>query len=202
MTMTPEQVDLLKELINIGIGRAAGILNAMLHSRVLLQVPFIEAISPLALKEKQQGMGKETLSSVQLAFKGPFSGTASLVFPEESAAKLVGVLTDDELSPPDLDSIRAGALAEIGNIVLNGVMGAISNEIEQRIYYSVPRYVENPIQVLLTPNDPNLDATVIWVQAQFTIEQHQIDGDIILLFEVGSFDMLLTALDQRMENLL
>ncbi len=202
MKMTPDQIDLLKELINIGIGRAAGILNTMLHSRVLLQVPFIEAITPSALEEKQQGMGKETLSSVQLAFKGPFSGTASLVFPAESAAKLIGVLTDDELSPLDLDSIRAGTLAEVGNIVLNGVMGVISNEIEQRIYYSVPKYVENPIQVLLAPNDLNLDAMVIWVQAQFTIEQHQINGDIILLFEVGSFDMLLAALNQRMEKLL
>ncbi len=199
MELTSDQVDILKELINIGIGRAAGMLNTMLRSHVLLRIPFIEALAPSTLREKHQELGKDKLSTVQLAFKGPFSGTASLVFPAESAAKLVSVLTEDELSLSDLDSIRVGTLTEIGNIVLNGVMGVISNEIKQRIHYSVPRYVENPLQTLLTSSGPNADATVIWVQAQFTIEQHQIDGDIILLFEVGSLDVLLAALDQKVE---
>ncbi|MEE8389696.1 MAG: chemotaxis protein CheC, partial [Anaerolineae bacterium] len=112
---------------------------------------------------------------------------------------LVAVLTDDEMPLPDLDSIRVGTLTEIGNIVLSGVMGVISNEIGQRIFYSVPTYVESPIQTLLTHAGFNVDDTVIWVQAQFTIEQHQIDGDIILLFEVGSFDVLLAELDRKME---
>ncbi|MCP4537935.1 MAG: chemotaxis protein CheC [Chloroflexi bacterium] len=199
MKLTFDQVDILKELINIGVGRAASMLNTMLHSHVLLRVPLVEVLSPLALEEKQKALGKETLATVQLAFRGPFSGTTSLVFPAESAVKLVSVLTGDELFLTDFDSIRVGTLTEIGNIVLSGVMGIIGNEIEQRIHYSVPRYVENPIQTLLAPNDLNFDATIIWVQAQFTIEQHQIDGDIILVFEVGSFDVLLAALDQRME---
>lgn len=199
MNLTSDQIDALKELINIGVGRAAGVLNTMLRSHVRLRIPFVEVLDPVSLEEKKRELGKETLSTVQLVFRGPFVGTASLVFPTESAVKLVAVLTDDEMPLPDLDSIRVGTLTEIGNIVLSGVMGVISNEIGQRIFYSVPTYVESPIQTLLTPAGFNVDATVIWVQAQFTIEQHQIDGDIILLFEVGSFDVLLAELDRKME---
>jgi chemotaxis protein CheC len=200
MDLTTYQVDALKELTNIGVGRAAGVLNTMLHSYVHLQVPLVEVLPLPAVSRKLQELG-QTLSTVQLTFRGPFSGVASLVFPTESAAKLVAMLTEDEVELSDLDAIRIGTLTEVGNIVLNGVMGVIGNELGQHIHYSVPTYVENPADMMLPTGDPstNLNAPVIWAQAQFSIEQHQICGDIILLFEVSSFDALLTAISRKVD---
>ncbi len=198
MNPTADQIDALRELINIGVGRAAGVLNTMTHSHVRLQVPSVEILPTSALEEKMKELSADTLSIVQLQFKGPFSGTASLVFPTTSAAKLVSVITDEATDDIDLDSIRIGTLTEVGNIVLNGVMGVVGNELEKRIYYSVPTYLEHPIKILLAPQDlDDFSATVIWARARFTIEQHHIDGDVILLFEVGSFDTLLTAIDRK-----
>jgi chemotaxis protein CheC len=197
MDLTGDQMDALKELVNIGVGRAARVLNTMLHSHVRLRVPFVEILSPSALKEEMQRIEGETLSAVQLTFKGPLSGIALLVFPTESAAKLVAILTDDKVAHSGFDSIRTGTLTEVGNIVLNGVMGVVGNELEQRIYYSVPTYAENPIQSLLAPSGADASATVIWAQARFTVERHQIDGDIILLIEVGSFDVLLNTINRE-----
>ncbi len=198
MYVTDEHIDVMKELINIGVGRAAGSLNMMLRSHVHLQVPSIEVLLPSALEERIRGLKGEMLSIVQLTFRGPFSGVASLIFPTKSAAKLVAVLTEDERYSVDLDdSIRIGTLTEVGNIVLNGVMGVIGNEVEQYIHFSVPTYAENPIEVLLAPSDSNDSVLVVWAQAQFTVERHQIDGDIILLFEVGLFDVLLAALNRK-----
>ncbi|MDY7079858.1 MAG: chemotaxis protein CheC [Chloroflexota bacterium] len=198
MNLTANQIDALKELINKGIGNAAGVLNTLLCYHVHLQVPVVEILPSPALEEKRHGLGGESLSIVQLKFKGPFSGVASLVFPTESAAKLVAILTEDEINHPDLDSIRIGTLTEVGNIVLNGVMGVIGNELEQRIHYSVPTYVESPIEILVSPSSPNFSSTVIWAQARFAVEQHQIDGDVILLLEVGSFDALLAMLNREL----
>ncbi len=81
---------------------------------------------------------------MQLTFKGSFAGTASLVFPTESAAKLVTVLTDDGMDSSDLDAIRIGTLTKVGNIFLNGVMGIVSNELKRHIRFSVLAYVEDP----------------------------------------------------------
>jgi chemotaxis protein CheC len=196
MHLTTDQIDALQELINIGVGRASGVLNTMTHSYVRLQVPFVEVLSSHELGKKAQRLGKSALSTVQLAFRGPFVGVASLVFPTESAAKLVNILTDDATAPTDLDSIRIGTLTEIGNIVLNGVMGVIGNELNLHIQYSVPTYTENPVENLLSPNDPDFGAAVVWAQTRFTIEDHQIDGDVILLFEVDSFGTLLAAINR------
>ena len=85
---------------------------------------------------------------------------------------------------------------EVGNIVLNGVMGAIDNEVREQIHYTVPSYSEDPAGILQA-GAPDSVATVIWVRARFHIEQHQIDGDIILVFELGSLDLLLAAIDRQ-----
>jgi chemotaxis protein CheC len=195
MNPTPDQIDVLKELINIGVGRAAGMLNDMLQSRVQLQVPYVKIFSPLTLQEEMDKLGDDKLSTVRLTFKGPFSGIASLVFPPDSAAKLVDILTGEEPGDTDLDSIRIGTLTEVGNIILNGVMGSIGNVLEQHINYSVPTYIEDNVEHLLLSDDLDSNTTILLAHTRFTIEQLQIEGDIILLFEVGSFDALLAAID-------
>lgn len=195
MNPTPDQIDVLKELINIGVGRAAGMLDDMLQSRVQLQVPYVKIFSPLTLQEEIGKLGSDKLSTVRLTFKGPFSGIASLVFPPDSAAKLVDILTGEEPGDTDLNSIKIGTLTEVGNIILNGVMGSIGNVLEQHINYSVPAYIEDNVEHLLLSDDLDSNTTILLAHTRFTIEQLQIEGDIILLFEVGSFDALLVAID-------
>jgi chemotaxis protein CheC len=195
--LEPYQMDILKEIINIGVGRAAGILNEMTKFRVILQVPFIKVLSSFSLKEEMEELDRNIIAAVRLGFKGPFSGCAALVFPPDSASKLVAVLTGEEPGTPDLDSVRVGTLSEVGNIVLNGVMGSIGNILKQHISYSIPTYIEDTIENLLTI-DTNINPppnTILLVRIRFTIQQLQIEGDIILLFEVGSFTALLSAID-------
>jgi len=42
---------------------------------------------------------------------------------------------------------------------------------------------------------------VLLVRTRFTIQQLQIEGDIILLFEVGSFDSLIANIDKIKKKL-
>jgi chemotaxis protein CheC len=198
MQLSPSQIDSLKEMVNIGVGHAAGVLNAMLNSRVQLHVPIVEMMNYEQLQVKAQSMGHGNLSSVRLGFKGPFSGKASLVFPAEEAIKLVSMLTGMEAGSSDLNDMRVATLTEVGNIVLNGVMGAIGSELKLHVFYSVPIYVDDPFEVLLSTQQPQLDASVVWVQTRFTIESESIVGDIILVFEVGSLDLLLEAVNRAM----
>jgi len=194
MKLTPDQIDALKELINIGVGRAAAMLNEMIKSRVYLQVPSVRVFSILQAKNELDKLGIDRLATVQLQFKGPFSGTAALVFPPEGASNLVAVLTGEELGTYDLDSARAGTLSEVGNIVINGVMGSIGNVLKERINYSFPKYVEDTIESILTQSDLDLNGAVLLARTRFTVKKLQVEGDIIMVFEVGSFDTLLASI--------
>jgi chemotaxis protein CheC len=200
MTPTVEQIDALQEMINIGVGRAASVLNEMLESHISLQVPYIKIFSPSELTEElEHRLGPIQLSAVRLMFTGSLSGNAQLVFPTDSASKLVSLLTQDELDSLDLDSLKIGTLSEIGNIVINGVMGSISNLLGQHFNYSLPIYIEDTVDHLLTWSefDPNL--VILLAQARFSVESMHIQGDIILIFTVSSFDSLIDSLQLQYE---
>jgi chemotaxis protein CheC len=193
-SLTVNQIDALKELINIGVGRAASLLNEMVDSRILLEVPFLKVLTALDLqRELAARLSDEQLAIVRLGFGGAFSGTAELLFPTESASTLVSVLTGEDIGSPDLDDLKIGTLSEIGNILINGVMGSIGNVLQKHINYAIPVYLEDTIDNLIP--DGTSDATILLAQASFTIEQLQIIGDIILIFEVQTFDTLLNAID-------
>jgi chemotaxis protein CheC len=192
---TEYRIDALRELINIGVGRAAKVLSEMVNSRIILQVPFIKLLTPENLRREVGHLGEGHLAAVRLGFQGPFSGTAALVFPPDSASKLVAILTGEEMGTPDLDSVRVGTLSEVGNIVINGVMGSIANVLKLQIDYTLPTYTEDNIENLVMPTDAAPDATAVLAHTRFTVEHLQIEGDIVLIFELGSFSALMNAIN-------
>ena len=195
MELTADEIDALKELINIGVGNAAGMLNEMLQFPIQLHIPDVDLLSPLELQsELRKRFGIDQLSVVQLAFKGSFSGSAQLMFPTESALNLVSVLTGEDKASPDLDSLKISTLSEVGNMLINGVMGSIGNVLDQPLDYEVPYYSEEEIEELLSKEQSLEYGTVLLAPAHFSIEELQIHGDILLFFDAGSFKVLLEAI--------
>jgi chemotaxis protein CheC len=195
MNVTPYQIDALTELINIGVGRAAGMLNQILEAHVQLKVPSIRIFPHSEIEETLNTMAVTPLSLVSLAFKGSFSGTALLAFPSDSASNLVNIVAGEEPDLSDLDSIRVGALTEVGNIILNGVMGSVSNVLKKHLNYSIPVYVEDTIKHLLVEDGLDLDSPIILAKTELRIKKFQIKGNIILLFRVNLFNTLIEILD-------
>ena len=193
MNLTDKQINYFRELFNVGVGRAAGILNSMLGSNIKLFDPSLEMTSPNNLIDK---LGRTKFSMVQLNFHGVLSGTAAIIFPTESIPMFIDVLLGEKSNNTDLDEMKIGVLTEVGNIVLNGVMGTIGNIIKIHVNYSIPNYFEDSIDNILTMSISNPNMVVLVVEIAFHIEKLKIDGKIILIFEMSSFDKLLRAFDQ------
>ncbi|KOR38589.1 MULTISPECIES: chemotaxis protein CheC [Planktothricoides] len=200
MNLTDSQLNTLQEVFNIGVGRSAGVLNEMIGLHICLQIPWVKIMSPLeAKKELADRLEGNPLSTVRLTFGGTLSGNAQLVFPTDSASQLVSILTEGELSSPDLDSMKIGALTEVGNIVLSGIMGAMSNLLKQDFEYLLPNYLEDSVDHLLEIQGYNANHTILLAQNSFNIEDMPIKGNIILLFKLGSFENLMAAISHLMD---
>jgi chemotaxis protein CheC len=100
MVLTPMQLDILQELINIGVGRAAGMLNRMVSTHIQLQVPELVVLSSRELIHRYAARGGEVFSAVQLTFSGHFSGMSALIFPPESASRLVNIILGNSVVSP------------------------------------------------------------------------------------------------------
>lgn len=198
MNVTADELDALQELINIGVGRAASLLNEMVDSHIRLKTPVVKVLTAAdAYQELIKRFHDETLASVKLGFTGSFYGTASLIFPTDSASTLIAVLTGEDPGSADLDALKIGTLSEIGNIVINGVMGSLSNVLKRHVNYTLPVYLEDTIENLLLSAYKS-DSKILLAQASFTIERLEIIGDIILIFLVGTFDVLINAMNDEM----
>ncbi|GMT50297.1 MAG: chemotaxis protein CheA [bacterium] len=195
MELTLEQEDTLIELFNIGIGKAASTLNTMVQSHIQMSIPSIKIMSVHQLIHENHNLGNEMLSTVQMDFKGEFSGLAGLIFPTESALKLVDAITGQIPLDSEFDEMKIGTLTEVGNIVLNSIMGSISNVLKSHFTYSIPQYVENTMDKMFKLN-ASAEQIVLLVEAKFTIEKLKVDGNIYMIFEVGSFENLIQIINQ------
>uniref|UniRef100_A0ACD5GZW4 Chemotaxis protein CheC n=1 Tax=Desertifilum tharense IPPAS B-1220 TaxID=1781255 RepID=A0ACD5GZW4_9CYAN len=73
MSLTLEQIDILQELVNIGVGQAASILNEMLGSPICLNIPDLQSLSLTQLQtELESRFESDLISTVQLGFEGFF----------------------------------------------------------------------------------------------------------------------------------
>lgn len=193
MNLSDEQLDLLKELINIGVGRGAKALNELLSTHVTLQVPLIRVFSREELEEKMPESAIERLATVSLGFGGGVSGVTILAFPHESAGKLVSIITENGLSGPDMDTLKEGVLTEIGNIIINGIMGSFSNILKLRLSFAIPYYREGLVKELLLGRNNKKEHIIIMAFTNFMVEEHLIEGNISILFEVNSLNAILAG---------
>jgi chemotaxis protein CheC len=194
MEPTADDIDAIRELINIGVGRAAGMLNDITGCVISLRVPSVQIVD---FSHFSEGNGKEkdaVLSTVSLNFRGPMSGLAALVFPPESAAHLVMLMTRETEESGELDAIRIETLKEVGNIIINAVMGSIANVLSQHLNYSLPTYQELGIIALAGSIHTRVDDRLVIANAHFRIEDTPIDGNILLILELGSMDALLASI--------
>ncbi len=194
MSPTDLQLDSLSELINIGVGRSADVLNTMLNAHIELQVPYVKILKSENFKNELEVLGSDPLSAVHLAFKGKFSGTAQLIFPSATAAKLITAVTGEDAGNESLDEIRSGTLCEIGNIVMNGLIGTISNILKMHLKFSVPTYMEGKIENITSAvGNFASDTEILLARTHFAVRELKIEGEIVVFFETGALDALLTA---------
>lgn len=194
MNIDEDSIDAIRELINIGVGRAAGLLNEMTGTHIRLNVPEVHLLKVSDLLHGNSLLECTQLSAVSLRFDGAFSGISLLVFPPESAALLITALTGEEIEEPELDALRIETLNEVGNVVNNAVMGSIMNVLNEHLTYSMPTYLEGDINQILGTKQANLYQWVILAISKFMLEDLNVVGNILMIFEVGALDTLLTRI--------
>lgn len=195
-------LDYLREIMNIGVGKAASLLNTLLNSHIEMHVPEIHIYSEEQILQQFSTISPDRISSVFLPFDGNISGLALLLFPPESAQHLIGLLLNDMQDDDDIDELRAGTLAEVGNIVLNSVMGTFSNMFSSAIHYSVPKYLESrPEKIFEEYEEKHKEYSFLLARTRFTIKSLNIEGDIVILMEVNPFKQLLKEIDGHYKSI-
>jgi chemotaxis protein CheC len=186
-----KEIDVFKEIINIGVGKAANLLNTIINKHISLQVPYIQISKVDALLKEINSPGSDYYSLVNMNFLGNISGRANLLFTSVDASLLVNTFIEEQNISSDIDSIKSGVLNEIGNIVMNSLIGTISNFLKEDLEYNVPNYKEGKLDELMGVNIDEFEDSVIVAHTKFKIEELDILGDFVLLLELGSMQSMI-----------
>lgn len=200
LRLTEMETDALTEIINIGVGRAASSLSDIIGEHVSLKVPKLEVFPLEDLPEVLKLFKEDRHASVLQGFQGDFRGTSALVFPPESAARLVSALTGGDIDSPTLDSVRSGTLVEIGNIVINAILGTMGNMLNSDFVFSLPEYreIKKIKDILWVDRKGTETGFIMLAEADFFISTMKINGYIFILFKLDSLKNLVSIIRQTL----
>lgn len=190
VTLKHDVKDAFEEMMNIAMGRAADVLNTMLNSHVVLSVPAVETIPASELPTRlARNMGGSKLAGIEMSCTGELSAAIELVFSLDDAGKLAdcihGLPADAAV---DRDSMRAGTLCELGNIVMNAIFGTMSNALGIDLSFTVPSYLEGESSAIVGEISLGAHGVVLLIRTRFEIADLSIYGDIILFLSLRSFE--------------
>ena len=184
------EVDALTELVNLGVSRAALSLRELVSEQVHLSVPSLSVLTKPQAAASIRGPGDRHLIAVRQAFEGEFSGRALLIFPEANSLELVRAVAGDHLSLEDIAELEHEALAEIGNIILNGCMGTIGNLLRRSLIMSLPEILRGQGLDFFDLSNPAAEDVVLFIRINFTLHGREISGYVALVMDLPSIAAL------------
>ena len=181
------ELDALAELVNLGVSNAALSLREMLQEEVALSVPEVTVVTPseaVAILGKQES---RRLVAVQQYFEGDINGRALLIFPETKSLELVRAVVGGTPSLEDIMELEHEALAETGNVLLNGCLGTIANNLQRNLKISLPEviYGESAEFFMATARQP-VGESVLFIYINFAVSCGDIHGYIAMLLDMPS----------------
>jgi chemotaxis protein CheC len=188
--LTELEFDALTELINIGVSRAANSLRELVGEQVHLTVPSLAILLRPEAAELISPSNANLLVAVRQGFQGEFSGCALLIFPETNSLELVRAVTAGDLSLEDIIELEQEALAEIGNIILNGCMATIANLLERSLTMSLPEIVRGSGLDFFDLSPSEVDDGILFVRINFSLKGREISGYVAIVLDFLSLETL------------
>lgn len=193
--LSPEQLDALREVANIGAGHAATALSELTGQRIMISVPRVN-IAPLDDVPNQIGAAEEPVAAVLMRIMGDLTGLTLLVFPEVSALKVASLMMRRPVA--SLAMIEQSALKEAGNILGSSYMNALAEFMGMILMPSPPSLAIDLSNAVLSSTYVEVaDSSefVFCVESEFFLREDntRVRGIFLLLPDAPSLAAILRA---------
>lgn len=192
--LTEQAVNALTELGNIGAGNAATSLSVLLSSRLTMTNPSVALVSFDEL-ENALGGAEHAVLGVMSQLEGLLQSMILFVVGLEDAEHLCNALLGQDTEWHS--EMGMSAIQEIANIIIGSYVASLENLSGVKIRYSQPEYcIDMAASILSVPciEFGMVSDKALLINSKFAAGDEDIDGFIMLVSEVHSFDKLLAQL--------
>jgi len=194
-----EQLDFLREIVNIGAGNAATALSQILQSDVNLKIPTVHVLTvpqiPSILIDPSL-----PVVCVRMGMVGDIAGELFFIVPNEQKVKLTRLVEWAIPVPKNGGTtIDLSALTEVGNIVAGSYLTAVHDFCKLSIYHTVPTLAIDMVQSLLDESLIALSrqAQVIFaIENEFTVDEHRVRTLFLLIPSAESIKTLVNSIGE------
>ncbi len=131
-------IDMLKEVANIGTGNAATSLSNLVNQRISMTVPTVKMPEFKHLADIIGG-ADALIAGLLVGISGDVDGIMMYLMTEKSACTLAKeIMNRDKNNFSEFDEIDYSMLTEIGNILTSSYLTALSQLMNYKINQSVP----------------------------------------------------------------
>ena len=197
-TLSEFQLDALTELVNLGVSNAATNLSELVREEVVLSVPRASVVTREQAIVNLREHGARRLVAIHQDFDGAIRGRALLIFPEARSLELIRALVGAELSLDDIMELEQEALAETGNILLNGCLSTMANSLQRNLKISLPEVIHGDGTDFF--RNSSAEERVLFIYINFAVKQRDIQGFLAMILDLPSLVMLQKLLDAYIER--
>jgi chemotaxis protein CheC len=179
------ELDVIKELANIGGGNAATAISQLVGKFINMSVPTIEILDYNEVYGKIMSEDQPVVA-VSMRMMGTGSGNFLFVCTEENAEKLVKMML-----PPDFpldEEMEYSALSELVNIVVTSYLNALSRMLDISLISSVPAITVDMFGAILSyayMESEQYDDQVMIIKNEFLYDGAKVDSSLYFIPRPG-----------------
>lgn len=191
------QIDVLKEIGNIGAGNAATSLAQMLNREVHMAMPVVRILD---IRDADRALGgpETPVTAILVKLYRDISGIMMFVIEQEFVRMLLEALlgtarTEDK----KFSEMEYSALSEIGNIMIGSYAASIASLSGLEIKLSVPAVTTDMAGALLTVPAAEMGSVsdkIIFIEDDFLSASRSISANMMLVPDIASLNKLMNSL--------
>jgi chemotaxis protein CheC len=189
LSMTDLERDIIREILNIGLARAADSFAVIAQERVLLEVPNIDLLMSEDIMRKVREYQSKHVA-IQSDIRGDFNGTTLMFFSGQHIQRLSRVcLRMQAPEALEVNELQESLLLEISNIIT----GALANILKANIYGAPPTAPRGDIADMMQSLLPQqqLQPLIFSVITQFSDKDNMVELPLMLFFDRVTFAKIL-----------
>ncbi|HEX8656449.1 MAG TPA: chemotaxis protein CheC [Hymenobacter sp.] len=193
LSMTDLERDIIREILNIGLARAADSFAVIAQERVLLEVPNIDLlVSDDILLRVRDYQAKHV--PIQSDIRGDFNGTTLMFFSGQHIQRLSRVcLRMQTTETLEVNELQESLLLEISNIITGALVTQLANILKANIYGAPPTVPRGDITEIMQSVLPQhqLQPLIFSVITQFSDKDNMVELPLMLFFDRVTFTKIL-----------
>ncbi len=196
------QLDVLKEVGNIGAGHAATALSKMLNKPVDMHIPKVNVLHFEEITDSLNG-AEEVVIAIFMRVEGEAPGNMFFILSQLSAKKLVGQMAGIQSEMDEMFSeMELSALQEIGNILVGSYLSSLADFTQLHLYPTVPSLAIDMAGAILSYGliqFGEMGEHALLIDTKFLEDKQEVEGHFFFIPDPESFRQIFASLGVPLE---